>query len=91
MADTSTSTLGPTLAATSATLVELGADPSTDAHAALALHLAATLDAGAGSQVAPVARELRNILDALNARHNRHDDAFDLFMARLSTPVHPDE
>jgi hypothetical protein len=81
-----TSTTGPTVAAVAATLVELGADPATDALACLALTLAATLDAGAGSQVAAVSRELRSTLAELEGRLNSDTDALDDFLAGLREP-----
>jgi hypothetical protein len=75
----------PVVAAVAATLTDLGADPTTNARACLALTLAATLDAGAGSQVAAVSRELRLTLDEL-ATGATGDDELDRFIARLSTP-----
>ena len=74
------------MTATSAALIELGADPTTDPLAALALTLAATLDAGAGSQVAAVSRELRSTLAELEARLNSDTDALDDFLAGLREP-----
>ena len=70
-------TLTPMVMATLATLVELEADPATNAVAAMALHLAGVLDAGAArSQTAAVAREMRQCLADLEAtRPDPMDDA----------------
>jgi len=84
---TDTSPTGPTVAAVSSTLVELGADPATDARACLALTLAATLDAGAGSQVAAVSRELRFTLAEVEGRLNSDTDALDDFLQGLAGPA----
>ena len=75
----------PVVAAVAATLVDLGVDPTTDARACLALTLAAALDAGAGSQVATVSRELRRTLVELEGEETG-GDALDAFIAGLSTP-----
>jgi hypothetical protein len=86
MAGTSTPPPGANVTATSATLVELGADPTTDHLAALALTLAATLDAGAGSQVAAVSRELRSTLAEVKGRLDSDTDPLDDFLAGLREP-----
>ena len=86
MAGTSTPPPGANVTATSAALIELGADPTTDPLAALALTLAATLDAGAGSQVAPISRELRSVLAEVKGRLDSDTDPLDDFLAGLREP-----
>ena len=71
----------PVVAAVAATLIELCADPTTNARACLALTLAAALDAGAGSQVGTVSRELRHVLAELESGDT--GDELDVFLANL--------
>jgi hypothetical protein len=79
-------TVGPNRAATLSTLTELGLEPESNTLSALALTLADALDAGAGAQVANIARELRHVVRTLAEAHNVDDAAFDGFMASFSTP-----
>ena len=74
---------GPNRAATLRTLEQYGIDAGDNALAALALTLADTLDTGAGSQVANVARELRMALDRLRELAPAADDEVDVFIASL--------
>lgn len=77
---------GPTTRATRATLVERGADPATNAVAALALHLAGVLDRGeARSQVSNVARELRACLLEVRRTHTPASDLDDVDRFLLGT------
>ena len=82
--------LGPNTLATQATLDRSGADPTTDAVAALALTLAGVLDRGeARSQVAAVARELRACLVDVERIHgSTGTDEVDELLARLAAPQH---
>lgn len=76
---------GMNTAAVAATLAQLPTDdPRWSALSALALTLAAQLDAGAGMATAAVSKELRATLDALTPE-DVPDDAFARFAADLST------
>lgn len=55
--------------------------------ASLALTLAATLDADAGSGLAAVAREYRATVALLSTKETGVNDAFDQLAARLSSQV----
>ena len=65
-----------------------GLDEIGEARAALAVNLAATLDAGAGMAAAAVARELRATLTELapTEEDGGDDDPFDRLVADLSAP-----
>lgn len=56
-----------------------------EALAAIAVTLATTLDQGAGTAVASVSRELRNVVELLS--HHGETDAFDRLAAELSAAV----
>ena len=56
-----------------------------EALAAIAVTLADTLDQGAGTAVASVSRELRNVVELLS--HHGETDAFDRLAAELSAAV----
>jgi hypothetical protein len=80
----SAAALGPNVRATLATIDAIGADPATNAVAALALHLAGVLDSGeARSQVANVARELRACLAELAHAVGTGPDELDDLLAEL--------
>lgn len=76
---------GPVLAATRVALETLGAERS--ARGAIALNLAALLDAGAGMASAAVAKELRTLLADIEGGVIKHDDALTDFLAGLRAPV----
>lgn len=77
--------MGRNAAAVAATLAQLPTDdPRWSALSALAMTLAAQLDAGAGMATAAVSKELRATLDALTPE-DVPDDAFARFAADLST------
>ena len=83
--------LGPVLIAVWAAVEarrKAGLDEIGEARAALALNLAATLDAGAGMAAAAVARELRATLTELapTEEDGGDDDPFDRLVADLSAP-----
>ena len=76
---------GMNTAAVAATLAQLPTDdPRWSALSALAMTLAAQLDAGAGMATAAVSKELRAVLDELTPK-DVPDDAFAKFAADLST------
>ena len=58
-----------------------------EALASLAMTLAATLDADAGSGLAAVAREYRATIQLLSTKETGVNDAFDHLAARLSAQV----
>ena len=69
------------------TLKSLEVNPVTDARGRLALMLAQTLDEGAGSMMAGVAKELRQTLAELETRNGGDSDAFSNLLAELSAPL----
>ena len=80
-------TQGPLQKAIRATLRQLEVSPVTDARARLAVILAATLDADAGTATASVSRELRATLSELEGRNDGDSDDFSRILAELSAPV----
>ncbi len=80
-------TQGPLQKAIRATLRQLEISPATDARARLAVILAATLDADAGTATASVSRELRATLSELEGRNDGDADDFSRILAELSAPV----
>lgn len=80
-------TQGPLQKAIRATLRQLEISPVTDARARLAVILAATLDADAGTATASVSRELRATLSELEGRNDGDSDDFSRILAELSAPM----
>jgi hypothetical protein len=91
MTSASTSTAGPNRAAADAALAQMTIDTTLAPLAALVVTLAETLDNGAGSQTANVAREYRVAVDRLLALAPKPDDPLDAFLATLSTPVYTND
>lgn len=83
--------VGANVVAVAETLALLDADSaSAPALRALALTLAAQLDAGAGMATAAVSKELRAVIESLTPEDRSADDAFSQFTRQLSAEVsHP--
>ena len=78
---------GPLQKAVRATLRQLEVSPVSDARARLAVILASTLDADAGTATASVSRELRATLLELEGRNSGDSDDFNRILAELSSPM----